>query len=222
MLGAYNNIIPEPKSRFVEIECLSCGSPTVVFTMAKSIINCKFCGNLLAEPTGGEAILFGKLPVILDKLPEKTIKTFQTHPSVKTTKLLLDTMIIHQLINGTTMQDLGYDVQTQNLEFILLDRILIETKNMEYHEYNRVLDIEDDVINKLNKLGTVTRITLDHASKQIIQAKKLYESKKYQNADKIPLSETDCILLQIALDAKDCKLVTFDATLIHAYDMEKN
>lgn len=187
--------------------------------MVKSAINCKFCGNLLAKPTGGKAILFGKQPVIMDDLPDIAIQTNQMISGTKK-RFLLDTMIIHALINHVPLHQLVDDDIIDNIEFVLLDRILIETKNMEYDKYSRTLST-DDIINILNSFGTCDVEQVDYASDYVLDAMELFESKKYQNTQGVCLSETDCILLQKALTTRDVKLITRDETLLNALKNEK-
>ncbi len=188
--------------------------------MAKSIINCKFCGNLLAEPTGGKANIFGKTHAIIDhSLSKIIIKTDQTNVK-KSTKLLLDTMIIHQLLDGKSIHELAGINPNDNVELVILDRILIETKHMESDKFNRRLDA-NEISDKLEKIANVTHVTIDYASEEMLRAKELYESKKYVNGKGTPLSETDSILLQKALTIEGVRLITQDKTLIFAFEKEK-
>ena len=188
--------------------------------MVKSTVNCKFCGSLLAEPTGGKARLYGKLNSIVDELPEITIRSVQEHPEKKSVNLLLDTMIIHQLINGKSIHELTDYIYNSSLKLIVLDRILIETEHMEKDKYG-VLVTGADIINELEKVGTVESIRLNHATEPLINARELYQSKKYVNSYGVELSETDCILLQMALTLDDVTLVTQDKTLMRALQKEK-
>lgn len=61
MTDRSHELRPQPKSRFVKIQCNECKSENVAFTAAKSQINCKFCGGVLAMPSGGRAKLFGTI-----------------------------------------------------------------------------------------------------------------------------------------------------------------
>ncbi len=53
-------LIPEPKSRFVKVKCPDCGNEQVIFDHASFPVRC-LCGRLLAKPTGGKAIIYGKI-----------------------------------------------------------------------------------------------------------------------------------------------------------------
>ena len=220
-MPAIKHLVPKPNSRFVSIECESCDSQSIIFTMTKSTINCKFCGNVLAKATGGKAFIFGKLVKIKDdSLPGIPINTVQKDSGKNITKLLIDTMIIHKLINGQSIYKIVPGISRYTINLIVLDRILIETIHMEKQEYNVQITTQD-IIKKLQKIGTVTSMNIDHASKDMIKARELSDSKKYVNDKGIPLSMTDCILLQTYLKLQDVKLVTFDKTLRNAANIEK-
>ncbi len=208
--------MPVPDSRFVKIKCQSCSSASIVFTMAKSTVNCKFCGNLLAKPTGGKAALFGKIDSMLDELPEISIISDQQ--SLKTIGLLLDTVIIHHLINGKPIHEFVKDIYDP-IRLVVLDRILIETQHMEKHKYDISVTTQQ-IIDRLETIGTVDKIQLDHAKEPVINARELYESKKYVDSFGKELSETDCILLCMSLALDDVKLVTQDKMLIFALQKE--
>lgn len=209
--------VPEPKSRFVKIACNSCDSVTILFTMATSIVNCRFCGDKLADPTGGKPQIFGRSHGVVDSdLSRTTIKTIQKSGAAPR-NLLLDTMIIHQLING---QPIGMLVSKSSASdnLVILDRILHETINMEKEKYG-VSFTSEEIMEKLQQSGKIEIIQVDHASEEITNARTIYESKKYSNEDGIALSETDCILLGMHL-ARRGDLVTFDRALIEAADLE--
>ena len=216
------HLMPEPTSRFINIECESCNSQCVIFSMSKSVLNCKFCGNVLVKPTGGKPVIFGKLLEIKDDhLTSISPNAIQKDSDKNTVKLLLDTMIIHELINGISIHDIVHDISNRSVNFILIDRILIETTHMERQEYG-VHITSEDIVNKLEEIGTVDKMQLDHASEDIIKAREMYESKKYVNEKQVPLSETDCILLQMSLGLQDVQLVTHDKTLKDAIQKERN
>ena len=214
MVVRYENLVPEPKSRFVNIICSSCDSTSVIFTMTKSAINCKFCGDVLAEPTGGQARIFGRLQDIVDDLPHIVIKTITQDSKKILKRLLLDSMIIHQMINNSSNQIFVNDVSNYNLCLIVLDRILIETIHMEKQEYGVSLTTPD-IIEKLERIGPVETIPVDHASPDMIAARELCDSKKYVNSNGVGLSATDCMLLQMHLKGAG-ELITRDKTLINA------
>lgn len=49
----------EPKTKFIEVEC-ECGNKQTVFSNATTVVKCNACGNVLAEPKGGKAVIKGK------------------------------------------------------------------------------------------------------------------------------------------------------------------
>ena len=218
MVVRYENLVPEPKSRFVNIICSSCDSTSVIFTMTKSAINCKFCGNVLTEPTGGRAKIFGRLQDIVDDLPHIVIKTITQDSKKILKRLLLDSMIIHQMINNSSSRVFVNDVSNYNLCLVVLDRVLIETIRMEKHEYGVSLTTPD-IIERLERIGPVETIPVDHASPDMIAARELCDSQKYVNSNDVGLSATDCMLLQMHLKGAG-ELVTHDKTLIHAAKSE--
>lgn len=55
------NLIVLPKSKFLRILCLKCKNEQVIFSKASSVVKCLKCGEILAEPTGGEARIKGKV-----------------------------------------------------------------------------------------------------------------------------------------------------------------
>lgn len=53
-------IIPQPKSRFLKVQCPDCGAENIVFDRASTVVKCYVCGRVLAEPRGGKARLLVK------------------------------------------------------------------------------------------------------------------------------------------------------------------
>ena len=85
------------------------------------------------------------------------------------------------------------------------------------HEFQKKVSIVE-VIEKLNTLGKLKTPTLDHNSELAYKARELYESEKYKSKDGVPLSETDCFLLEFTIE-NGCVLVTHDIPL---YEATKN
>lgn len=54
-------IIPQPRSRFLEVKCPKCGNVQIVFSHATTIVRCRICGELLTEPGGGKARVLGEV-----------------------------------------------------------------------------------------------------------------------------------------------------------------
>ncbi|MEM1524844.1 MAG: 30S ribosomal protein S27e [Nitrososphaerales archaeon] len=52
-------LIPKPRSSFILVQCKNCGNEQIIFSATTHNINCKVCGNLLAERTGGVAEIYG-------------------------------------------------------------------------------------------------------------------------------------------------------------------
>lgn len=54
-------LIPRPRSRFLLVTCPKCGNRQVVFSHATFRARCLNCGETLVEPTGGRAVVLGKV-----------------------------------------------------------------------------------------------------------------------------------------------------------------
>lgn len=50
-------IIPQPRSRFLKVQCPDCGAENIVFDKASTVVKCYLCGTVLAEPRGGKSTL---------------------------------------------------------------------------------------------------------------------------------------------------------------------
>lgn len=59
-------LIVQPKSSFLLVKCVKCGAERVVFSHTTTKIYCEICKELLAEPTGGKAIIYGEIIRKLD------------------------------------------------------------------------------------------------------------------------------------------------------------
>lgn len=44
-------------SRFLQVKCEKCENEQIIFSHAKSIIKCRICDEIIAEPTGGKTHL---------------------------------------------------------------------------------------------------------------------------------------------------------------------
>jgi small subunit ribosomal protein S27e len=62
-----NIMIPKPRSAFLSVQCDKCGEKAVVFSHTTTNINCKSCGELLAERSASLAIINGKVLAALDQ-----------------------------------------------------------------------------------------------------------------------------------------------------------
>lgn len=47
-------LVQKPKSHFIDIKCKGCKKVNHTFTHAQSVIRCKNCNEVLANPTGGK------------------------------------------------------------------------------------------------------------------------------------------------------------------------
>jgi len=55
------NLVTLPKSKFVRVICKKCKNEQVIFSKVANIVKCLNCGEILAEPTGGEAYIKAKV-----------------------------------------------------------------------------------------------------------------------------------------------------------------
>ncbi|RLF12131.1 MAG: 30S ribosomal protein S27e [Thermoprotei archaeon] len=51
----FRELIPQPKSRFLQVRCPECGNVQMIFSHASTLVKCLVCGRVLAYPTGGKA-----------------------------------------------------------------------------------------------------------------------------------------------------------------------
>jgi len=65
-MDIWKKIIPEPKSRFIQVRCPDCGNEQIIFSHAASIVHCNICGAVLAEPTGGKAKIKAEIVKVLE------------------------------------------------------------------------------------------------------------------------------------------------------------
>lgn len=65
-MPAVKELIMKPRSAFLLVKCPKCEAERVIFSHSKREIRCSNCGELLAEPTGGKAIIYGKIVKRLD------------------------------------------------------------------------------------------------------------------------------------------------------------
>jgi small subunit ribosomal protein S27e len=55
------DLISTPKSKFVHVMCKKCKNKQVIFSKASTEVKCLVCGEVLAEPSGGDAIIKAKV-----------------------------------------------------------------------------------------------------------------------------------------------------------------
>jgi small subunit ribosomal protein S27e len=51
----WKEIVPKPRSVFLQVKCPDCSNEQAIFSHAATIVVCNICGATLAEPTGGKA-----------------------------------------------------------------------------------------------------------------------------------------------------------------------
>ncbi len=51
----------KPKSKFIKVRCNDCENEQVLFDKASTPVSCHICGSKLAVPSGGKAIIKGKI-----------------------------------------------------------------------------------------------------------------------------------------------------------------
>ncbi|MBE19014.1 MAG: 30S ribosomal protein S27e [Thaumarchaeota archaeon] len=51
--------IPNSRSSFLSVQCKKCGNERIIFSTSTLKIKCKNCDTLIAENTGGKAIIHG-------------------------------------------------------------------------------------------------------------------------------------------------------------------
>ncbi|HIQ30373.1 MAG TPA: 30S ribosomal protein S27e [Candidatus Caldiarchaeum subterraneum] len=57
----WSRLIPKPRSKFLLVVCNECNNKQVVFDSAKIEVKCNVCGAPIAYPSGGKAIITGKI-----------------------------------------------------------------------------------------------------------------------------------------------------------------
>ena len=63
----FNELVPQPKSRFLRVKCLNCGNAQIVFGCSATEVKCLVCNKTLIQATGGKARILTK---ILEVLPD--------------------------------------------------------------------------------------------------------------------------------------------------------
>jgi small subunit ribosomal protein S27e len=64
-------LVPKPRSRFLRIKCLNCGSEQVVFGCATIEVKCNVCEKQLVQSTGGKARVLTKISEVLSYTEKK-------------------------------------------------------------------------------------------------------------------------------------------------------
>lgn len=58
-------LVQLPKSKFVKVQCKKCKNEQIIYNKASTVVRCLKCEEILAQPTGGEAIIKGKVLQVL-------------------------------------------------------------------------------------------------------------------------------------------------------------
>jgi len=53
--------LPKPSSTYIRVKCRDCGAEALIYSHVGSVIKCKVCGAVLAEPTGGKARILAEI-----------------------------------------------------------------------------------------------------------------------------------------------------------------
>ncbi|MBQ04114.1 30S ribosomal protein S27e [Candidatus Bathyarchaeota archaeon] len=61
----WETLIPRPSSRFLRVRCRTCESEQIIFSHTTHVINCRTCGEIMAEPTGGKAKIHSPILAVL-------------------------------------------------------------------------------------------------------------------------------------------------------------
>ncbi|UCH37989.1 MAG: 30S ribosomal protein S27e [Candidatus Bathyarchaeota archaeon] len=65
-MSEWSELIPKPRSRFIQVKCPDCGYEQVIFGNATVIVKCNVCDAELAKPSGGRAKIRGEIVDIFE------------------------------------------------------------------------------------------------------------------------------------------------------------
>ncbi len=60
-MSDWEKLIPRPTSKFLTVKCKDCGNEQIVFSHATNVVHCNVCSAILAEPSGGKAVMKGEV-----------------------------------------------------------------------------------------------------------------------------------------------------------------
>ena len=60
------NLIQEPKSKFIKVKCTKCKNEQIIFGKPASAIKCLICEKILAEPAGGKGKIKARILEVLE------------------------------------------------------------------------------------------------------------------------------------------------------------
>ena len=58
--------IPNSRTSFLSVQCEKCGTERIIFSTSTLIIKCNNCDAVIAESTGGKAIIHGTVTKRVD------------------------------------------------------------------------------------------------------------------------------------------------------------
>lgn len=59
------NFVVMTKSKYMRVICRKCKSDQMLYNKVASVVKCNNCGTILAEPSGGEARIHGRVVEVL-------------------------------------------------------------------------------------------------------------------------------------------------------------
>ena len=60
-MSEWEKLIPRPTSKFLRVKCGDCSNEQIVFSHITNVVHCNVCSAVLAEPSGGKAIIRGEV-----------------------------------------------------------------------------------------------------------------------------------------------------------------
>lgn len=60
------DLVIQPRSAFLAVQCPKCGTEKILFSHTTREVRCENCGEVLTKPTGGKAVIYGKIIRRLD------------------------------------------------------------------------------------------------------------------------------------------------------------
>jgi small subunit ribosomal protein S27e len=59
------DLVKMPESKFLRVMCKKCRKDQVIYNKSATVVKCLSCGEVLAEPMGGECFVKGKVLEVL-------------------------------------------------------------------------------------------------------------------------------------------------------------
>jgi small subunit ribosomal protein S27e len=61
-----DDIIKEPRSKFIKVRCVKCKNEQIIFGKAGTIVKCLVCEKVLSEPSGGKGRIKARILEVLE------------------------------------------------------------------------------------------------------------------------------------------------------------